>query len=105
MYTGSLTLVLDSDKEILRELESGNIENGATAFVRKYRNFVFSTALRYLKSYDDADDAAQEVFIKALNNIKKFRKESSLKTWLYRITFNVSSNILKKKKFFGFFKN
>ncbi|MFH1049751.1 MAG: RNA polymerase sigma factor [bacterium] len=104
MYTGSLTLVLDSDKEILQELESGNSERGATAFVRKYQNFVFSTALRYLKSYDDADDAAQEVFIKALKNIKQFREESSLKTWLYRITFNVSTNMLRKKKIFGFFK-
>ena len=105
MYTGCLTLVLDSDKDILRELESGNNEHGATAFVRKYQNFVFSAALRYLKSYDDADDAAQEVFIKALKNIKKFREESSLKTWLYRITFNVCSNILRKKKVFGFFKS
>jgi len=104
MYSGSLTLVLDSDKEILRELESGNNERGATAFVRKYQNFVFSTALRYLKSYDDADDAAQEVFIKALKNIKRFREESSLKTWLYRITFNVSSNMLKKRKVLSIFK-
>lgn len=105
MYTGCLTLVLDSDKDILQELESGDSERGATAFVRKYQNFVFSTALRYLKSYDDADDAAQEVFIKALRNITKFREESSLKTWLYRITFNVCSNMLRKKKLFGFFKS
>ncbi len=104
MYTGSLTLVLNSDKEILQELESGSTERGATAFVRKYQNFVFSIALRYLKSYDDADDAAQEVFIKALKNIEQFREESSLKTWLYRITFNVCSNMLRKKKLFGFFK-
>jgi RNA polymerase sigma-70 factor (ECF subfamily) len=105
MYSGSLTLVLNSDKDIIRELESGDKERAATAFMRKYQNFVFNTALRYLKSYDDADDATQEVFIKALKNIRQFREESSLKTWLYRITFNVCSNYLRKKKFFGIFQS
>lgn len=105
MYTGSLTLVLNSDKDIIRELESGDKERAATAFMRKYQNFVFNTAMRYLKSYDDAEDATQEVFINALKNIKKFREESSLKTWLYRITFNVCSNFLRKKKILGIFQN
>lgn len=105
MYTGSLTLVLNNDKDIIQELESGDKERAATAFMRKYQNFVFNTALRYLKSYDDADDATQEVFIKALKNIRQFRQESSLKTWLYRITFNVCTNYLRKKKFMGIFQS
>ncbi len=105
MYSGILSLVQVNDKEIITDYLTGNKEKAATAFVRKYQNFVFSTALRYLKSYDDADDAAQETFIKALNNLHKFRAESSLKTWLYRITVNICSNISRKKKILSVFKS
>lgn len=103
MITGVLTLALELDTDIIREYTGGNREQAATAFVRKYQNFVFSTALRFLKSYDDADDAAQEIFIKALKSMDKFRGDSSLKTWLYRITMNVCTNMSHKKKLFGFF--
>jgi RNA polymerase sigma factor (sigma-70 family) len=98
MYTGVLTLVIEKDQDIIREYVEGNREAGANAFVRKYRNFVFSAALRYLRYFDDADDASQEVFIKALKNVHKFRGESSMETWLYRITMNVCSNYTRRKK-------
>jgi RNA polymerase sigma-70 factor (ECF subfamily) len=105
MNLGVIRLVLDKDKEIIEEYVNGNREKAATAFVRKYQNFVFSTALRYLKSYDDADDAAQEVFIKALDSVHKFRGDSGLKTWLYRITQNVCTNISRKRRFTSIFKS
>lgn len=98
-------MILENDKDIIREFADGNREIAATSFVRKYQRFVYSTALRYLKNYEDADDAAQEVFVKAINNLHKFRGEASLKTWLYRITSNVCSTMLRKKKLFSFFTN
>ena len=91
-------MAYESDTEIVKDYCETKSNRAATAFVRKYQKFVYATALRYLKDEDDADDAAQEVFIKSLKNLHKFRGESSLKTWLYRITYNVSSNILRKKK-------
>ncbi len=97
-------MVLDNDPEIVEEYISGNRDRAANAFVRKYRNFVFSTALRFLENYDDADDCAQEVFIKALKALHKFRNESSLKTWLYRITTNNCINYKRKKKLVSFFR-
>ena len=98
----AIALVLDNDLEIIREYSEHRSERAATAFVRKHQNFVFSTALRYLQSYDDADDCSQEVFIKALNNLHKFRGDSNIKTWLYRITANVAANIRRKKKLMNF---
>jgi RNA polymerase sigma-70 factor, ECF subfamily len=95
-------LLLENDKDIVREYKEGNSEIAATAFVRKHQKFVFATALRYVQNYDDADDASQEVFIKALKNLYKFRGESSLKTWLYRITVNVCSNMIRKRKVLQF---
>ena len=98
------TLALETDQELIREYVAGKNERAATAFVRKYQSFVYATVLRYLQDYDEAEDASQEVFIKALRNLHKFRGDSSVKTWLYRISVNVCSNIKRKRKIFSIFK-
>lgn len=48
--------------------------------------------------HEDADDALQNVFIKVFKNIKGFKEDSKLYTWLYRIATNESINLLKKRK-------
>jgi RNA polymerase sigma-70 factor (ECF subfamily) len=100
----SLALALENDNQIISEYVSGNRDIAATAFVRKYQKFVYSVALRFIKDEDDAYDVSQDVFIKALNNLHKFRQESSIKTWLYKITANTSKTHLRKKKLMTFFK-
>ncbi len=96
-------LKLEADKEILQQFTEGNIEQAALKLVKTYKNFVYLTAYRYLKNYDDAEDITQEVFIKALEKLKSFRLESTIKTWLYRITVNFSKNFLRKKALYSFF--
>ncbi len=93
-------LSVNTDDAILTALREATDNNSVAAndFVRKYQKFVYTTALRYLKSSDDAYDAAQEVFIKALKSIRSFRGESSVSTWLYRITMNVCSGMKRKEK-------
>ncbi len=63
--------------------------------VLKYQKKVFNVAYRLLNNYDEANDIAQEVFVRVYKNIGGFRKESSIFTWLYRITVNLSMNRLK----------
>lgn len=99
----ALNYILEDDKDIIEEYCSGNSEKAATSFVRKYQKFVYATALRYVQVYDDVDDITQEVFIKALRSLNKFRGDSSLKTWLYIITSNLCRNYLRKKKVASFF--
>ena len=48
--------------------------------------------------HDDADDLTQEVFVKVWKNLDRFREDSSLFTWIYRIATNECLNFLKKKK-------
>ncbi len=48
--------------------------------------------------HDDTDDLVQEVFIKAWKNLERFREESALFTWLYKIATNECLNFLKKKR-------
>ncbi len=96
-------LTYSDDIELINEYCLTGNQKAATAFVRKYQSFVYSVAYRWLHNHEDSQDAAQEVFIKAFNNIQNFKKKSSLKTWLYRITVNVCSNMLRKKKLLSFF--
>lgn len=101
--TTTVLFALESDNDILREYKSGDTERAVTFFVRKYQRFVYSIALRYTKNNEDAQDIAQDVFVKAINSLKSFRGEASLKTWLYRITVNACKNEMRKKKLLRFF--
>ena len=88
----------EEEYRLVEKYLSNGDEAAATKFVRTYQNFVYATALRYLKNDDDTNDAAQEVFIKAFKSFKNFNFKSSLKTWIYRITVNHCINILRKRK-------
>ncbi len=99
-------MAMRKDEEILYALKIGNYDEAVTAFVREYQNFVLNVASRYLKSAEDAEDVSQEVFIKAIDSLRTFRGDSSMKTWLYRITKNYCLNYIRKQKvrqIFSFF--
>src|SRR6478609_3092479 len=68
-----------------------------TAFdllVRKYQHKVIKLVTRYLRDQADAEDVAQEAFIKAYRAIPQFRGDSAFYTWLYRIAINTAKNAL-----------
>ncbi|MCR5324034.1 MAG: sigma-70 family RNA polymerase sigma factor [Lachnospiraceae bacterium] len=71
--------------------EAYNIED----LMRKYGNDVLRTAYSYVNDRTAAEDCFQETFIKAYKNLNNFRGESSVKTWLIRITVNVCKDYLK----------
>ena len=74
---------------LINEYVHGDRERAATQFVRHYQRFVYGIALRHLDgNHDDACDVAQETFIRALRHLDRFKGESSIQTWLYRITVN-----------------
>lgn len=76
-----------------------NNENAAyRQLVEQYHRQVISTCHHFLHNADDAHDIGQEVFIEVFRSIHRFREESSLSTWLYRISINKSLNLIKKNK-------
>jgi len=82
------------------------IEGDAKAFgvlVERYKRKIYMTAYRILGNHEDADDITQEVILKMYSSLSTFRKESSIFTWLYKITTNLSLNELKRKKIKNFF--
>ncbi|MDX9791677.1 MAG: RNA polymerase sigma factor [Candidatus Kapaibacterium sp.] len=94
---------MELNTELVRQYVETGSHEAANSLVRQYRKFVYATALRFTEDYDDADDIAQEVFIKALDSLHKFKGNSSIKTWLYRITVNLALNHKRKRKFLNFF--
>ncbi|HVK50103.1 MAG TPA: sigma-70 family RNA polymerase sigma factor [Pseudobacter sp.] len=66
--------------------------------VKKYQNFVFTIAGRYTSNREDAEEIAQDVFVKAYKNLADFRGDSKFSTWLYTITSTTCISFLRKKK-------
>ena len=80
----------DND-QLIRAVLAGN-ERAFDELVGLHKRFVFNLCYRLLGDYDDADDCAQEVFIKVFKSLDSFRFESDFKTWLYRIAVNTCKN-------------
>jgi len=74
----------DADRELVAEAQAG--DTGAfEALVRRYQRWVFTLALRMLGDRAEAEDVAQEVFVKAYRGLRDFRGASRFSTWLYAI--------------------
>lgn len=85
----------DVSKELLRQASEGDLD----AFGEIYKaasGFVFNVALRVTGNHEDALEGAQETFIKIFKHLKKFKFQSSFKTWVYRITVNSALDIRKR---------
>lgn len=67
------------------------------SLIRPYERTVYVMALTLLKNEADAEDAAQEAFLKAFRNLKSFRSESKFSTWLISITLNEARSRLRRK--------
>lgn len=63
-----------------------------------YEKEVFSLCLRILKHREEAEEAAQDCFIKAYKQIRSFKQEAKFSTWLYRIAYNNCLNKIKANK-------
>ena len=76
-----------------------NGDHASYAFlVNKYKDMVYSIAIKILRDADDANDIAQDCFIKAYQQIHKFEGKSKFSTWLYTIVYRTSVTKLKENK-------
>jgi RNA polymerase sigma-70 factor, ECF subfamily len=80
-----------SDLSLVRRVQRG--ERGAyDLLVLKYQHKVVKLVMRYLRNPADAEDVAQEAFVKAYRALPQFRGDSAFYTWLYRIAINTAKN-------------
>jgi RNA polymerase sigma-70 factor (ECF subfamily) len=64
----------------------------------EHYKMVFNLALQYVQNMEDAEEITQDVFVKVFDNLNTFKKQSSLKTWIYRMAINQSLDFIKAKK-------
>jgi RNA polymerase sigma-70 factor (ECF subfamily) len=87
----------EQDQALIRRVNRGD----ASAFndlIVKYEKLVFNFAYRLAENYDDANDIAQEAFVRAYGAIRTFRGDCAFSTWIFRITTNVFLDERKRRK-------
>jgi len=86
------------DAVLIRAFKGGD-KGAFDELVLKHQHKLFNLCYRFLGDYQEANDSAQETFIKVYRSLKKFRFESAFSTWLYRIAVNNSKNKLKSAEY------
>lgn len=86
-----------TDSELIARVLNGEYQLFAE-LVKRYQNFVFTIALKYAPGREDAEEIAQDVFVKAYKALKDFRGDSKFSTWLYSIVNSTAITFLRKKK-------
>jgi RNA polymerase sigma-70 factor (ECF subfamily) len=88
-----------TDEELVAAFRNPETKNSAfTAILAQYQRRVYWHVRRIVIDHDDADDVVQNVFVKVWENLDRFRADSKLFTWLFRIATNESLQFLSRKK-------
>lgn len=89
---------MSNNEQLLIERSKNGDVSAFEMLIEAYQKKVFNLAYRIIGNYDDANDIAQEAFIRIFRSISGFRGQSSFSTWIYRITTNVCLDEIRKRK-------
>jgi len=87
----------ESEVDLVRSARRGDLQ-AYDQLVKRYQERIYATIYHMTSNHEDANDLAQESFIKAFQALKSFKGGSSFYTWLYRIAVNKTINFLKQRK-------
>ena len=93
--TESMTFV--DDRDLIERFRNGDL-SGFEALIRKYQDRVYNLCRYMVRDPQDAQEAAQDVFLKAYKGMKGFRPDASIYTWLYRIAVNTCLDYKRKSR-------
>ena len=85
------------EMELVKKARHGDLES-YDELVKRYQERIYATIYHMTSNHEDANDLAQEAFIKAFHALKSFKGGSSFYTWVYRIAVNKTINFLKQRK-------
>lgn len=88
---------MNSDNQLIQKIKAGE----ARAFeilVYRYQDHIYSVCLSILKNKPEAQEAAQDTFIKVYKSIKSYKEDSKLSSWMYKIAYRTSLDYLRKRK-------
>jgi RNA polymerase sigma factor (sigma-70 family) len=86
-----------SDIELIQNTLAGD-QSAYTDLVKRHQRFVFTLAMRFAKGREDAEEIAQDCFIKAYRSLASFQGQSKFSTWLYSVVYTTAMTFLRKKR-------
>ena len=86
-----------AEMDLVRRAQAGDLE-AYDELIQRYQQRIYATVYHMTSNHEDANDLAQDSFIKAFQALKSFKGGSSFYTWLYRIAVNKTINFLKQRK-------
>jgi len=86
-----------SDDELVRRVQKGETRLFAE-LVGRYQDAVYGMAVRFVRSTAEAEDIAQEAFLRAYRGLPGFKREARFSTWLYRITWNLCADWMRRQR-------
>ncbi|MVN90939.1 RNA polymerase sigma factor [Mucilaginibacter aquatilis] len=86
-----------SDIELIEQTLSGN-QSAYADLVKRHQRFVFTLAMRFTKTREDAEEVAQDSFVKAYRSLQNFEGQSKFTTWLYSIVYTTAMTFLRKRR-------
>ncbi|EJL60713.1 RNA polymerase sigma factor, sigma-70 family [Flavobacterium sp. CF136] len=86
-----------SDQHYIDKILQGET-NAFAVLVDRYKDMIFTLALKMVRNREEAEEVAQDTFIKIYNSLNKFKGDSKFSTWIYKIAYNTCLDRLKKNK-------
>lgn len=102
MSIGAVTDTTLTDEQLIAEFQQGRQE-AFTMLVERYKDQIVNFCYRYLGDYDEADDVAQETFLRLYHKKDQYKPIAKFSTWLYTIATNLAKTHLRRRKRFAFF--
>ncbi|MCB0465600.1 MAG: sigma-70 family RNA polymerase sigma factor [Aequorivita sp.] len=90
-------MTTDQETSIVNQIIGGDTQAFAL-LVDRYKNLVFTLAIRMLKNREEAEEVSQDTFIKVYKALPKFKGDSKLSTWVYKVAYNTCLDRIKKNK-------
>jgi RNA polymerase sigma factor (sigma-70 family) len=91
------SIIIDNDLLLINRILRGETP-AYRELVNRHKDYAFTIAYRILNSREDAEEAAQDAFVRAFNGLQNFNREAKFTTWFYRVVMNAALTIQQKKK-------
>jgi RNA polymerase sigma factor (sigma-70 family) len=94
----STVMTNDADLQLIDRILAGE-QNLYASLVDRYKSYTYTIALKILQNRPEAEEAAQDAFVKAYHHLAGFNRQSKFSTWLYRIAFNTAISYKRKHRY------
>jgi len=90
-------MTTNTEQQLIESIKDGDTKAYAN-LVNRYKDLVYTLAIRMLKHREEAEEVAQDTFVKVFKSLDKFKGDSKFSTWIYKITYNTCLDRIKKNK-------